>query len=666
MSSRHRLSRKNISPHLADTNLWPSVDLEALGTEEKPRFVSLKTSIQRYLEGDRVASIQEAYGFTSEQIQRALERCCAMHIDGRPWGWRALIKGIRVKPFERRLPPVYRDGSAGYAGALCRLLKLSPEIKDEFEKYLLTARAPGSRAAEAKVVHSAALEHFLSLCRKNNVPTTQWPFVVKQRGKSAVRNYVNRFFQEHYDQIVARQHGEAAATKSRTGTGTRSRFSADCPFDAVEIDEHKAHFIGTVGIDTPSGRVWVPISRVIVITVTDRRSAVVLGYSVAFRDEATADDVMMAIHNALTPCEPRKFSLAGLSYGEGDGFLGSRDTTCAGLAWCAMMLDGALVHLAHEITGRVRDAVGCDINLGPSKSPARRAVGERIFKQLTDRGFVRLPSTTGTNTADPSRQQPEKKAVAMRLEARSILDLIELAIASENGQPSTRVHGLKKLVYVEEFLKDPTLQFLRPRLPTRPDHIPDLKTLIYNAKITGSQQNGVRPRIYALNTHYISKEWKGRWDLIGKDVRIHFADREDVRTLKAYSLKGDELGVAECAEDWSDVPHSYSTRELVSALIRTEKLKRLEGESYMTAFLRSLKEQAEKDARIGASRSRAGTRLARHRRGSHDEPPAQVPPAANDEVNATSCPPPAETAGVGTHLDLEGLVLPRGFKALNT
>ena len=198
---------------------------------------------------------------------------------------------------------------------------------------------------------------------------------------------------------------------------------------------------------------------------------------------------------------------------------------------------------------------------------------------------------------------------------------------------------------------------------------------VIGAKVTGDVNKGVRPRIYALGTYYTSPALSQTWGKIGCLVRLHVRS-DDVNTVDAYTEAGAFLGNLKSAEDWGDVPHSLEARRQILALIQEGKLSRQQDESWMSAFLRSLEEQATKEQRRENQVSRAATRLAEEMRKRGDDKPLPIASAVNDAdafMNPHSNAPRPECDASGTSAnelstdtyDGPALVIPIGIRAVN-
>lgn len=670
-----RFTRKSLPIELRRTAGWPGVDVTYVEARDLELFERLKKGIELYIGGGHIRDELAKIDLTYEQVQRAVDRCVTTHDDGRLFGFRALLPHMRVRRYRRSKAVQTREpgSKGGYAGALCQLFQKYPDIEVRLADYLLTRRREGG-AEEARIRFKDVHEYFLECCEAAGVRTTEYPYTVEQLGKSAIRAYSHRFFDANYDAIVEAQCGAQALAKSRTGKGFRSRLTATQPFDVVEVDEHRAHFIGAMLIRTASGWRWIPIRRVVLITVTDRRSGAVLGYHVVFKREVNSDDLLAAIQNALDRWKPREFYLPGQSYDEGAGFPSDRHDDLVGCGWSTLLFDNALVHLARDVIDRVRALVGCDISYGPVRRFERRAIGELVFKRLSEHGFERVRSTTGSKAGDGRRRDAERHAKAGRLSMGAALDLIELAIAHYNHDETKRCEGISALDYLEDWVADRSDGTLAPKLPERPSHIPPLNIAIERVSITGNRKTGTRPRVYFEGEYYTAPEFSKSWKQIGEAAIVH-ADPNDLRTIELYSLKGAWLATLIAPNDWGEESHSRDIRRYVQQLTAAGKLPKTKGVGWLRRFLKGLETQALREEKRGGV-SDAATRLAEEER-KRQSSASHVPPAANDAEHTVRPPRAAAKAGTGQsttplranqaepRAPVRPLALPAKFKAHN-
>lgn len=100
--------------------------------------------------------------------------------------------------------------------------------------------------------------------------------------------------------------GEEGHSRISAGNGFVRQLKADLPYDIFQIDEHRLDVIGTVRIDTPKGPQLIPMSRMALVLVANVFPPCIVGYHVAIRREASADDVIQALRNSLEIWKPRE------------------------------------------------------------------------------------------------------------------------------------------------------------------------------------------------------------------------------------------------------------------------------------------------------------------------------------------------------------------------
>lgn len=445
---------------------------------------------------------------------------------------------------------------------------------------------------------AAAHTYFLQLCRREGLSGAAWPLCVASQGRTTLWRYLRKFFDQHYEQVVVAQYGEKALAKSRTGTGYRSRLQATLPYDIVEMDEHSVQFIGAIGIRTARGLKWVPLRRLSIIVLADRYSRAVLAYAVIVRHEPTAQDILSVVARALEPWQPRKLVTPGFQIKSAGIMPSARIEALAYCGFSMLLLDNHLSHLAEAIVTRLCDTVGCVVNYGPVRHFERRPFIEGIFHKLEERGFVRLPSTTGSNSQDPRRRDATRAALKHCMSLDAMLDLIESNIADHNSNPASGNFGTDPVEQLRLIAKDPDLGFVPPWMPLRFPEDPGLGLAIEQGRIGGSRASGVRPHIYLDQIRYTSRTLSSRWDLIGK-IAVKHIDEDNIQSFDAWLENGQRLGRVTAMGDWGLQPHSRVQRREINAMLASGELKVARGESPVTAMLKLLTHTAAAQAERG-------------------------------------------------------------------
>ena len=77
--------------------LWKSGKISQLSSGEKKRYYKRKSAIRAYLTTeDSLEEISQHYHLSTEIIEKLAKQCLMLHEDGTPWGFRALLPGVKV------------------------------------------------------------------------------------------------------------------------------------------------------------------------------------------------------------------------------------------------------------------------------------------------------------------------------------------------------------------------------------------------------------------------------------------------------------------------------------------------------------------------------------------------------------------------------------------
>jgi hypothetical protein len=91
--------RRNVSR--PDTSAWPEFDPGALTAAQRKTFSARRRAVELFAANSSLAEIEAQTGVNRRQVYRALESATALHADGRPYGWRALVPHARVGDYHR-------------------------------------------------------------------------------------------------------------------------------------------------------------------------------------------------------------------------------------------------------------------------------------------------------------------------------------------------------------------------------------------------------------------------------------------------------------------------------------------------------------------------------------------------------------------------------------
>jgi putative transposase len=80
-----------------DLTRWPTVAHTEFDPEAKSVFQARMLAVHQYACGRAVERIELETGINRRQLYRWLDRALALHDDGRIYGYRGLISGIRTR-----------------------------------------------------------------------------------------------------------------------------------------------------------------------------------------------------------------------------------------------------------------------------------------------------------------------------------------------------------------------------------------------------------------------------------------------------------------------------------------------------------------------------------------------------------------------------------------
>lgn len=587
---------------------WDTVSTEGYDENIRANISRLTQAIKNYIDGEPYDTNLAEHGIYRQTLLRAFNRCITPSVDGRLFGWRALLPWVHVRPSQRHTSPIAsgRNQRGGLSGSLTLFWRTHKEIASKFQAYLLATakRLPGH---EARLHEKSAHQKFIALCQEGGVQEWQWPLNTRRLGRESIRKYLRNFLELRYDDIVATQFGSRAKAKSHTGTGYDSRLVATRPYDIVEIDEHKCGFIGSIGIPTPEGIRWIPMERVTIILVVDRWLRLILGYKIVFRREANADDAMDALNSAMGNGAPR-FSCDGYEQEFKGGLpceLGAPFTWCG---WNLLLFDNALIHLATEVSQRARSIIGCDINFGPVRRFERRATVEGVFGGLERMGFRRLPNTVGTNPQDPVRQRPDKTAAEAKVPIERVLTMIEEIIIAHNGRVSKSNFGSTPMGRLEASLLDVDgYGVIFPVLPPLAVGVAGLDVSLVPLTIHGGMESGRRPYFTFEGETYTGRGLARQWSKVKQKQKqkvVGHVKRDAIREIQIFTESGAYLDTARVMGRWRHTEHSRDTRKHINALVQSGQLSVGYMECPVHRYLASIVESVSRNSGGRANVSR--------------------------------------------------------------
>jgi transposase InsO family protein len=360
-----------------DPTSWPAFDDAVLPKELRQIFLARRHAIELYAQGALLREIEASTGVHRRQLYRLLDHCMASHDDGRPFGWRGIVRYARVADYCRvtRIQPS-RDGTGrGAAGAFTMLLETHPVL---------------ARLRGLKHLHL----DFLRLCREQGLDVGDYPFNTEERGIRSLSKAVRRECLRSFGRsalLAGASHIKGLSAKSSAAPAA-TRF-----LDVVEFDGHRLNVRLKVVVRDPLGfEQAFEIERIWLLVVLDVWSRAVLGWHVSLAREYSRHDVIRAIEAALEPHRPRTFTIPGVGYGALGGFPSQKLPELGYATWQWFKLDNARANLADDVRHALEEFIGCFVNAGPARTPDDRPYIERFFGSVATNLSSRLPGYTGS------------------------------------------------------------------------------------------------------------------------------------------------------------------------------------------------------------------------------------------------------------------------------
>lgn len=582
-------SRRTALQSSADLRMqdWPTVDELALSAEARASFARRYEAFKLYSSGASLSHIRKETCICAQHLYDLLDRCLKAHPDGRIYGFRALIPGIRIKSYSRQKPVELSlgDHQGGGAGAFQKLLEDYPALVDLIHSRLFPKKSRlliSERRISVRKLHGA----FIAKCRELGLADRfDYPFNTDTLAYSSLCRYVEQLQKEQPEKAVLHRMNPGADRKLRTSDGSdRPAFSL---MDRVECDAHHLDAVFCVLVPTSFGN-FVPriLNRPWLIALIEVRSRVVLGYHLSLRKECNEEDLLTAIKNSLCPWHPRELSVPDQQYPDDSGFPSSLNPAYTGACWRELSVDGAKINQSIRVSHVLKQVVGSETYYNARRSPDDRPYIERFFGTLEKEYFHQMPNSVGGSPVERNGNNPELAAVKYFIQIDHLYDLLDIAISGYNATPHASLGGRTPLEYFEYCLRESgqTLRVADPEAVSR------IHALRKKVRVRGSMAEGRRPFIEFMGARYSNDYLKRSFDLIGKEVTIE-VDTQDPRVITVFGPNGGELGKMYAGAPWNLLPHTIEIRRAYYRAVRAGKLKASTNNA-VVALLLHLEDQA--------------------------------------------------------------------------
>ena len=200
-----------------DLRTWPTVFEPALEAN-RSRYLRRKQAVIAYLGGADDGSLKRRYGLGLKGIYRLVRRCLEVHSDGNIYGWRGLVPFVRLALYTRTKPITVDGAGRGAAGAMKSLFALEPELREKFDKRILSP--PSDKKLEELRNRKAHWRWLLAQLRiKGYEVRREWPFNTENMGYISVCRYVKALLVANPTKGAMIEGGKEAQKKMKSGDG---------------------------------------------------------------------------------------------------------------------------------------------------------------------------------------------------------------------------------------------------------------------------------------------------------------------------------------------------------------------------------------------------------------------------------------------------------------
>ena len=375
------------------------------------------------------------------------------------------------------------------------------------------------------------------------------------------------------------------------------------PYQVVEFDGHRLDVRLKIVVKDPLGfEQEFEIERIWLLVIIDVCTRAVLGYHLVLAREYSRYDVIKTIEKALSPHQPRTFTLNNVGYGETGGFPSGKMPELGYAIWERMRLDNAKANLAGETMTALCEFVGCMGDAGPPHQPDDRPYIERFFGTIASTLSSRLPGYTGSNPRDLRRALADPKGnLRLFVSLAEMEELMEASIAGYNATPHAGVNGRSPLEAMEYLVRGKG--HMISWLPESKRRTMCLMQTAHRCRVRGYLAQGTRPHINLFQVRYTSEALAASTSLLGQDLRVYY-NSDDLRTVRAFLLDGSELGILKAQGAWGEISHDLKLRREIMKLRGKQRMDFMIDQAFIERFVAVKKEKAKKSRRAASDLER--------------------------------------------------------------
>lgn len=607
--------RDTIAEGLRDPVNWPGVDtalLEKASPTKLSRYNRFREAIEMYLKGATLAACTKIAKVKKSAFYRQFERCLAIHSDGRIWGFRALVRGARVKKGERRNPiKPQAKGNVGLAYVFSDFMKTQIVIREEVTNYLrgLGAKVVRLNELQFRQAHRA----FEKACEKDGrIGKDEYPLNKKDKGRRAFRHWMKTVFLPDYGKDwAAREYGPSAETAYDYQDGDGQSTLPFMPGEVWQIDEYKIDVEAGYEYPNAFGDYEIfDLPFTLVVRAIDVGTGARIAVRLVLATQVSADDMSCLLWDAVNGMSVMIEALPGLKPKPGAGYVASMIPALRFHMPRIIYLDNALAHIADHVRVVVEQRFGAELRLGRAGVPQERGAVEASFSKMA-RGLLRhVQFAVGSGPQDPLRAAARTAGHQRRIASDALDQSIHVYSQNENVLPASASMNISPLERLNRQLETGAL--VPNYLPADRRHahfFSKSKPVTVRADVKSKHMR--RPYVNYMYQRYSSGLLRRSIDLIGQKLYAR-PDLDNLQTIWLFNEDGTEFGPVHVLGKWGKFPHDMRIRKMFGKLKAEGALGEHAEDDPLDAIFTALRHKLATDRRAAQKLAYLTTYLKRH------------------------------------------------------
>lgn len=573
ISWRQRLQQQ---PRLREFAHWPVIPVDSVPRSRRKRFLRNQRIVAQVLNHTAHSTIARWHNVSPGRISQLLDRCLGGDEDAPPALTQALIPFQTVVDKQRAQPLPTMANQQGHACAFKALLKEVPGLRKGLDEMLLASLKDAAYAQ--RPTPEAFHGEFKRILTEAHWPRDQYPYTTDSHAYESVRRYLGRRSAELYQAKQLRQQ----PTARNLGVISK-RYRA---LRAIQIDEHVLDLRGRVHLQLNDELIPLPIARANVLVAVDVDTDTVLGFHLAPTEHPNQQDLLTLINNCLQPWQPMELLTPGLSYAPGAAFPSGLDGAFP-ISFGTVQLDNALMHRAQSVIDLLCEQYGVTLSYSPPGMPKIRQLVESVFDYINRKCSHRVDSTTGSYPTDPNKESRKNQKKPPIITFRTIEEALSVILSENNITPKAALGAVAPLDLFQHHCATHFVRFVPKWLSAQ------WQPLIGSAVVTLHWYKYEKRQPHAT---FLYERYQGpgllRIASEAKQIRVVY-DYRDIRTLRAFTLDGEDLGEVYVSKPWRRFPHSPATRRWIH---KNTKRYHLNSRDPLASYFRLLLENKGKTA----------------------------------------------------------------------